>query len=81
LQALAVQPAPTDTSPLARWFDESDDANVALALGLECSDCGRFSGPVPRAWRTCPMPESSDGDETGAPVLFFCPACASRVLD
>ena len=66
---------------MRRWFDESDDTDVALALGLECGECGRFSGPVARGWRTCPMPASGDGDETGEPVLFFCPACASRELD
>jgi hypothetical protein len=65
---------------VARWFDESDETDVALALGLECAECGRFSGPVARGWRTCPMP-AADEDDTGEPVLFFCPACAPRALD
>jgi hypothetical protein len=62
---------------MTRWFDESDDTDVALAFGLECADCGRFSGPVARGWLTCPLPESVDEHDSLEPVLFFCPACAA----
>jgi len=66
---------------MSRWVDETDETDLALALGLECADCGRFSGPHPRGWTTCAIPATTDGPDAVDPVLFFCPICAKRRLD
>jgi hypothetical protein len=60
---------------MQRWADELDAADAELELGLECSECGRFSGPVARGWLTR---ASGDADERFEPLVALCPVCARR---